>query len=72
MRILTNYDFAGNEIQNVKVQNLSTAPASPSKGMIYFNTTDSILYYYNGLVWVEADGNNAMMTGSSIVASING
>ena len=67
MKILTNYDFAGNEIQNVKVQNLSTAPANPRKGMIYFNTVDNILYYYNGLVWVEADGNNVMIEASRLV-----
>ena len=32
---------------------LSAAPASPVLGEIYFNTVESMLYYYNGWAWVK-------------------
>ena len=31
---------------------LSTAPATAVKGMMYLNTSDNKLYYYNGTIWV--------------------
>ena len=72
MKILTNYNFNGNEIQNVKIQNLATAPDSPSKGQVYFNTTNNRLYVWNGSAWVGTDGNDAVLSGSQIVSAING
>lgn len=71
MRILTNYNFSGNEIQNVKIQNLATAPASPSKGQVYFNTTNNRLFVWNGDAWIGADANDAVLSGSQIVNAIN-
>ena len=37
-----NLDFEGNEIQNVRLQNLGTDPASPVTGQIWFNTTSAV------------------------------
>jgi len=37
----------------VKLTGLSSAPAGPSTGTVYFNTTDSKLYVYNGTSWVD-------------------
>ena len=71
MKILTNYNFNGNEIQNVKIQNLATAPDSPSKGQVYFNTTNNRLYVWNGSAWVGTDGNDAVLGGIQIVSAIN-
>ena len=31
----------------------STAPSSPTEGMTWFNTTDNILYVYDGTYWIE-------------------
>lgn len=41
IKILTNYDFNQNEIQNFSLQKLATAPASPVKGQQYFNTASN-------------------------------
>lgn len=72
MKILTNYNFNGNEIQNAKIQNLATAPDSPSKGQVYFNTTSNRLYVWNGTAWIGADANDAVLSGAQIVSAING
>lgn len=37
----------------VKLTGLASAPLSPSTGTVYFNTTDSKLYVYNGTSWVD-------------------
>jgi hypothetical protein len=47
-------DIVKNEIRNAVVQNLGTAPASPVKGLIYFNTTDNTVYWYDGTQWIAA------------------
>lgn len=71
MKVLTNYDFNGNEIQNVKIQNLASPPPSPTKGMIYFNTTLNRAFVFNGEDWEGADAKDAKMTGADIVTAIN-
>lgn len=37
----------------VKISGLSAAPGSPSTGTVYFNTTNSKLYVYNGTSWLD-------------------
>lgn len=60
MKILVNYDFSQNEIQNTVIQRLTAAPTNPAplKGQIYFNTVSNQLFYYNGTSWVAADSSN--------------
>lgn len=41
---LSSINLNKNEIQNVKVQNLATAPANPVLGQIYYDTTDNAIY----------------------------
>lgn len=63
-KVLVPYDFGNNELQNAVVQNLASAPGSPVKGLLYFNSTSNILFYYNGTTWVEADGAVGVSFGS--------
>jgi hypothetical protein len=49
-------DLVKNELRNAVVQNLGTAPAAPVKGLLYFDSTANILYWYNGTAWVAAQG----------------
>lgn len=55
-KFLTSLDLTKNQILNVAIQNLSSAPSSPVAGQVYFNTTDAHLYFYNGTAWVDASG----------------
>ena len=72
MKVLTNYDFNQNEIQNVSLQKLATAPANPVKGQAYFNTADNRAYCWNGSQWTGMDSIEAAMTGDNIITAING
>ena len=53
-KFLTAIDMAKNEIQNGVAQNLASAPGSPVKGQFYMNSTDNILYWWDGTAWVPA------------------
>lgn len=52
IKILTNLDLNGNEIQNVIIQNLATAPNNPKVGQTYFDTNDNIDKVWNGTEWI--------------------
>lgn len=52
-KVLTDLNLQQNELQNVVVQNLASAPSNPKAGQVYFNTTDSKYYVYNGSDWVD-------------------
>lgn len=53
--ILTNLDLNKNEIQNAKLQNLASAPASPGAGQAYYDTTDQTAKVWNGTAWIPTD-----------------
>src|SRR6056300_1887070 len=61
---LTGLDVQGsinlnkNELQNAVIQNLATAPGTPSEGQIYYDSTagDKQLYFYNGSSWIPVSG----------------
>lgn len=45
-KVLVSLDMNKNEIQNVVMQSLATAPASPKEGQYYYNSADGKAYQY--------------------------
>lgn len=66
-KILTNYNFNKNEVQNARIQNLASAPASPVEGQIYQDTTTHATYIWNGTAWRPCDASK--LTDGSIAIS---
>ena len=69
-KFLTNLDLTKNQILNVAIQNLSSAPSSPVVGQVYFDTTDLRMYFYNGTAWVDMSGDiQDVLGGAGLTAS---
>lgn len=49
-------DLGGNELRNVVLQPLATAPNNPAAGRMYFDTTVSVGRIYSGTSWVSFGG----------------
>ena len=50
-KILSSLNLNQNEIKNVVIHNLTSAPKEPKKGQIYFNTIDNKFYVYENETW---------------------
>lgn len=54
-KFLTSIDLQKNQLVKARIENLSSDPASPVAGQIYFNTASNRLRYYSGSEWIELD-----------------
>lgn len=72
-KFLTNLDLAKNQILNVALQNLATAPSNPVAGQIYFNTADARIYFWDGTTWVDISGDlRSVFGGAGLTATYSG
>jgi hypothetical protein len=69
-KFLVNLDLAKNQILNAAIQNLSSAPSSPVRGQIYYNTLDYRIYFWDGTSWVDMSGDiRDVVGGNGLTAS---
>ena len=70
---LSNLNMKQNQILQLVLQNLASAPTSPTpvEGQQYYNTVDHRAYIFNGTIWLGMDATGATMTGDNIITAIN-
>jgi hypothetical protein len=68
MDFLTNVNLKQNQLLQARLQNLSTAPTSPTpvEGQMYYDTTSHRAFVYNNSTWVGMDSVGSAVADGSI------
>jgi hypothetical protein len=63
VKILQNFDFNKNRLQNPLLHVLASAPSSPVEGQVYYDSVTHTAYYYTGSAWQSMQGGTITLTG---------
>lgn len=67
-KVLVNLDLSKNQVLNIALHNLASAPSSPVLGQLYYNTTDNVVYFWNGTTWLSVAGDiQEVIAGAGLV-----
>lgn len=67
MESYSNIDMKKNQILNLVLHNSTTAPTTPARGQIYYNSEQDIFYYWNGTIWVNVNSSISITGGVGII-----
>lgn len=68
---LVSIDLNKNEIQNVVVHPLATAPLTPNEGQMYFNTASDTLFMFINSAWQDITGRVVSITSSTAALTVD-
>lgn len=69
-KFLTSIDLNSNELQQAVIWKLAAAPASPTEGMIYYNTSDQRYYIRLSTAWHDVTGRLDSITSTTTAITI--